>query len=229
MAKAEVAGVRAWVPKGIVAVVPSVDERAPEPMVEVAEMAQTASLPVAEVAASEIDPAVIDKARAEGYALGLAEGKRQREQHAAAECDSMQALMRAFEKMRQDLQASLADEVLSLALEMAKVMIRQALEFNPHAVLPALREATLALPGLGQQTVLHLHPQDAALVRPLLTQDPTLAQTAWTVVEDTRVERGGCRLETAQSEVDATLATRWSRVVAALGREDGWRTESKTN
>jgi flagellar assembly protein FliH len=98
---------------------------------------------------------------------------------------------------------------------------------NPESGLLILRDAVAALPGLSQHTVLHANPEDAALLQPLLTKDPAFTQLTWTVAEDPRMERGGCRLETAQSEVDATLATRWSRVVAALGREDSWRIESK--
>jgi len=36
------------------------------------------------------------------------------------------------------------------------------------------------------------------------------------------MERGGCRIESANSEIDATLDVRWKRIVAALGRDDAW-------
>jgi flagellar assembly protein FliH len=42
------------------------------------------------------------------------------------------------------------------------------------------------------------------------------------VVEDPQIERGGCRLETPSTEIDATLETRWRRVIASLGRDDPW-------
>ena len=38
----------------------------------------------------------------------------------------------------------------------------------------------------------------------LRASDP-LAQLPWKIVDDVRIERGGCRIETAASEVDATL------------------------
>jgi flagellar assembly protein FliH len=41
-------------------------------------------------------------------------------------------------------------------------------------------------------------------------------------VEDILVERGGCRLDTATTEVDATLETRWRRIIGALGSDDPW-------
>ena len=55
-----------------------------------------------------------------------------------------------------------------------------------------------------------------------LEDDPALATLPWKIVEDAQIERGGCRLETPTTEVDATLETRWRRVVASLGRDDSW-------
>jgi flagellar assembly protein FliH len=60
-----------------------------------------------------------------------------------------------------------------------------------------------------------LHPQDHALLRADLEADGLFKGCRF--IADARVARGGCRLETAQGEVDATLATRWLRVLAALG------------
>jgi len=43
-----------------------------------------------------------------------------------------------------------------------------------------------------------------------------------TAVEDEQIERGGCRVKTEASDVDATLQGRWGKVVATLGRNDEW-------
>lgn len=171
----------------------------------------------------EPDPEVLDQARAAGYALGLAEGRRQSAQQAAADTAALQTVLQGLGNLRTELETGLADEVLALAVSMARQIVRESFALRPAAILPVLRDALQVLPALNQQTVLHLHPEDAALVKPLLDQDTVLAQTTWRVVEDARMERGGCRLETPESEVDATLPARWSRVLAALGREDSWQ------
>ena len=67
-----------------------------------------------------------------------------------------------------------------------------------------------------------LHPADAELFRKLSDGEPALATLPWKVVEDPQIERGGCRLETPSTEIDATLETRWRRVIASLGRDDPW-------
>ena len=49
-----------------------------------------------------------------------------------------------------------------------------------------------------------------------------LEAAGWTVRPDPTVARGGCIASAASGERDATLATRWTRVVKALGRDDPW-------
>jgi flagellar assembly protein FliH len=36
------------------------------------------------------------------------------------------------------------------------------------------------------------------------------------------MERGGCRIETASNQIDATIGTRWDRITAALGKDTDW-------
>lgn len=233
LARDETQAAQVWVPKGIIA-----SDAAPKSVASqeediVATLSELPLTPIELSATSEpaletsrVDEHVLDRAREEAYALGLAEGRRQIKHAAGAERETLTALIKSLEGLRGGLQATLAEEVLSLALELAKQLLRQTLSLHPEAVLPMLREAMRALPGLGERVVLHLHPDDAALIRPVLEQDPTMAQIPWSIAEDARIERGGCKLETPQSEVDATLATRWSRVVAALGSEDSWHSST---
>ena len=49
-----------------------------------------------------------------------------------------------------------------------------------------------------------------------------LTASGWSIVEDTTVERGGCRVGTAQGEADATVEVRWGRILATFGRDGAW-------
>jgi flagellar assembly protein FliH len=109
-----------------------------------------------------------------------------------------------------------------MSLELAKLIVRQSVRVKPDLVLSVIREAVSSLTGLDEHTTIHLHPADAALLRDAAGEDPMFASLPWKIIDDARIERGGCRLETATTEVDATLETRWRRVIAALGREDSW-------
>ena len=63
-------------------------------------------------------------------------------------------------------------------------------------------------------------PDDAALVRPHL--DQVLDKNRLRIVEDVRIVRGGCLIETSQGDLDATLPARWRQVVQVLGSNLNW-------
>jgi flagellar assembly protein FliH len=175
--------------------------------------------PVPAPVSGNVDAARI---REEAYREGLAAGRQEATQQMDAERAALQRLTEAFQEMVQDLEQTLANDVLSMSLELTKLIVREAIRVRPELVLTVVREAVSSLTGLDEQTAVHVHPADAALLREVARSDPALASLPWKIVEDSRIERGGCKLETAASEVDATLETRWRRVIAALGREDSW-------
>ena len=62
-----------------------------------------------------------------------------------------------------------------------------------------------------------LNPVDAENIRTQLTEQ--FAQTSTRIVEDREITPGGCMLQAGPSEVDATIETRWKRVLEAIGTE----------
>jgi len=153
---------------------------------------------------------------------GMEEGRREAAALLEGERVALKALIAGMNEVMQDFEQSLANDVLSMSLELAKLIIRQSLRVKPEAVVAVVREAVESLPGVSDQTVLLVHPADAVLIRMAAENDRALGELPWKIVEDEHIERGGCRLETPTTEVDATLETRWRRVLAALGRDDPW-------
>jgi flagellar assembly protein FliH len=67
---------------------------------------------------------------------------------------------------------------------------------------------------------IHLHPEDAAIVRERLTMPAN--ERAWTLVEDPVMSRGGCVIRSDSSTIDSRLETRLGTVISAvLGDERG--------
>ena len=153
---------------------------------------------------------------------GVEEGRREAAALLEGERVALKTLIAGMNEVMQDFEQSLANDVLSMSLELAKLIVRQSLRVKPEAVVAVVREAVESLPGVSDQTVLLVHPADAVLIRMAAENDRALGELPWKIVEDEHIERGGCRLETPTTEVDATLETRWRRVLAALGRDDPW-------
>lgn len=171
--------------------------------------------------------AIHQQAHEEGYQAGFTEGaeaaRQQREFVLAEEVRQLRALTEPLSGAIRDLEQSMADELLGLSLEIARQMLRQAIRVKPELVLPVVRGAMESLPQNTPHPHLHLHPEDAALVRAGMQAE--IAQGGWKIVEDQRVTRGGCRIETPVSETDATVENRWKRVAAALGQDSSWLDE----
>jgi len=153
----------------------------------------------------------------EGFAAGMKDGRAESQ----AIAHRLQTMMLALNRSMGQFEEVMAQEIMDLALDIARQMVRSALEAEPALVLAVVREAIESLPQINQNPMLALHPQDAQLVREMLAQD--YQGDAWRIVEDPQMERGGCRVETASSEIDANMEDRWKRIVNSLGSDAPWR------
>jgi flagellar assembly protein FliH len=155
-------------------------------------------------------------ARAEGYAEGLAAGKAEAEQS----CGRMKQLAESFGTTLDNLDFRLADMVLDLALDVASQVVAGELAARPERILDVVNLALKQMAESSREARLLLHPDDAALVRPHL--DQVLDKNRLRIVEDVRIVRGGCLIETPQGDLDATLPARWRQVVQVLGSNQNW-------
>lgn len=161
------------------------------------------------------------QAHAQGHAQGLAEGQAAARAAGAREIAELGLLLGRLREVMDGFEQALSGDVLSLAIELARQIIRHTIHVHPEVVLPVIREAIAGLPQGSQHPRLLLHPDDAALLRSVLDANQ-IAPAPWRIVEDAKLERGGCRIETSASELDATVGSRWKAVVAALGSEERW-------
>lgn len=184
---------------------------------EVVELAASASegTTPAEDAEAELTR-LRDAARAEGYAEGVAAGRAEGEQA----CGRMKQLAESFGNTLDNFDFRLADMVLELALDVARQVVAGELAARPERILDVVNLALKQMAETSREARLLLNPDDAALVRPHL--DQVLDKNRLRIVEDVRIVRGGCLIETAQGDLDATLPGRWRQVVQVLGSNKSW-------
>jgi flagellar assembly protein FliH len=151
----------------------------------------------------------------DGFKAGQTSGYQDGLQKAAAETAKLAAAAEAFTGAVLQIEAQIADELLALAVDIAQQVVRSSLRVKPELIMPTVREAIAALANPHGHPVLVLNPDDAALVRQQLSEQ--LAHTPWRIIEDPSIERGGCRVESGGSEVNATVGSRWQRVVEQFG------------
>jgi len=178
-------------------------------------VAQEEQPPVVFPTAAEIEQ-MHTEAHQQGYEAGYEEGIT-KARDAASQID---ALMSNLQQALLELDQHVADQLLSTSVEIAKQVIRQSLKLKPELLLPVVREAVATLHPHQGHPLLMVHPDDAALIRTHLGEQ--LSHNNWRIVEDPSISAGGCRVELGASEVDATLETRWRRVLESIGISQEW-------
>ncbi len=158
----------------------------------------------------------LSEGRSEGHSAGYQMGKNQ----AQEEIQQLQHLLGDLDDEIQHFDQRVSKDLLTLSLAIAKQMIGKSLKIHPELILEIVQESIRCLPHFNQHAHILLHPEDAILVRSYLGDH--LNSTGWKIIEDTRIERGGCRLETSGSEVDATLPNRWKNVLSAISQDGNW-------
>lgn len=154
----------------------------------------------------------------EGYQAGIAKG--QQEGRVAGEEASRQLLAVAakLDAALAELDVQVAEELMALALEVAQEVLRQTISLHPETVVTVVRDALGYLPH--QHANIYLQPDDAALVREYAGDQ--LNHAGHRIHEDPRLQRGDVLIEAGGAQVDATVASRWRRVIATLGRDLPW-------
>lgn len=160
---------------------------------------------------SDREQRAYERGHEEGYAAGHAAATHVRAQHAAEMARVLEALRSRFVELESDG----AEQVLTLSLTIARQVMRREIEVDRAAVMPALHEAVQAVIDQQAHPRVHLNPQDLAYLSDSLDADGLLKGCRF--IADPTIGRAGCRVETGHSDVDATIESRWNRVLAAVG------------
>jgi flagellar assembly protein FliH len=179
-------------------------------------------LAVVEGARAEAD-AIRAQARAEGFALGHAEGAAAAREEALAQLapavEALHAAVAALEAERAKLSDRVESGAVELALELAGKVVAGAVQARPETVLDVVRGALRCFMERERVQVL-VNPDDLGIVRE--SMDAIAGELGGIehveVHEERRIGRGGAIVRTATAQVDAGIDTKLERareVVAA--------------
>ncbi|NOU20840.1 MAG: flagellar assembly protein FliH [Methyloglobulus sp.] len=154
----------------------------------------------------------------QGFAEGSKKGYDDNVELLHKKASELSHLMESLSEPFKVLDEEVEKELVKLAIGIASQIIRREIKLDPGQVIAAVREAINILPLSSQKIVLYLHPEDAELVRSVLLVDEM--SPSWSVAEDPLITRGGCKVDTDVSHVNATIENRLAAVIAAtLGGE----------
>ncbi|EHR69157.1 flagellar biosynthesis/type III secretory pathway protein [Burkholderiales bacterium JOSHI_001] len=168
--------------------------------------------------------AAVAAAHAAGYEDGYRDGlvaldsfKQSFAQQLSAQLGALVATFGTeFDALERDIAASVA----RVATTLARQVVRSELATRPELVVKVAAEAVNAVLLSANRIVVHVNPQDHALV----AQGAADALTARgaRLMADMAVQRGGCRVDSDAGVVDARIETRWTQVAQSLGADMPW-------
>lgn len=151
----------------------------------------------------------------EGFEQGRQAGYKAGEADLKNDLQRLQSIMSLLEKPLEDLDEEIVQQLLDLTTIIAGQVIRRELRADPGQVIAVVRACIKDLPIASRKITIHVHPDDATLIRGAFSIDTQMDQN-WQVVEDPVLTRGGCRIEADNSKIDATVEQQLNRVIANL-------------
>lgn len=154
------------------------------------------------------------QAHEEGYRRGLEEGRAAGRLQMNDAAQRLEDLLESIDPLAGVLDEPLLEQLGELVLVIARQFVRRELSREPGEIVRVVREAMAALPMSEVRVHIHLHPEDVRLVREALPAE-TLERTI-RLHDDLTLSRGGTRVETDVSLVDASVETRMTAIAARL-------------
>lgn len=159
-----------------------------------------------------------EEAKKEGYQQGnkqgYLEGKQKAETEFKQRIELLDSYLSLISQPLNNLDEKIEQEIVNLSLLIARHIIRRELKLEPGEIVAVVREAIKAIASSSQDTYIHLHPEDAELVKSAFSlKDEELN---WKIEEDILLMRGDCRIETNSSLIDASVESRLSAIAAQM-------------
>jgi flagellar assembly protein FliH len=150
----------------------------------------------------------------EGFARGRSDGLKSAQAEVEARLQSIGRILDTLAEPLAELDEDIEHELLAVALAAARVIVRREVKCDPALVIAAVREALAVLPAATRNVRVHLNPEDAAIMREVLKVGDE--DRAWRLVEDPMQGRGGCKIVTDTSQIDASIDARLTGIMTAV-------------
>lgn len=156
----------------------------------------------------------------QGHTAGFKAGQQAGQQDIKQQVAHLQNIISTLQQPLAELDQQIEQDLVNLAITMTRQLVRRELKQEPEHVIGAMRAALQALPVTDRKIKIYVHPEDLAIIQKGLSLDQDADNRQW--IEDPLLTRGGVKLETADTMVDATVESRLNSLISKLlGEERG--------
>lgn len=117
-------------------------------------------------------------------------------------------LLLPIQRHEDELETSL----VNLTTVLARAVVYRELTIDSSQIRHVVRRAMETLPSTAENIRIHIHPEDCEMVREVTAR----LEASASVIEDTGILPGGCKVETRHSLVDFTVEKRFQRAVQSM-------------
>jgi flagellar assembly protein FliH len=166
-----------------------------------------------------------DEAQSRGYEAGWQQAKIEVEEQLNASWDDrlealrsdIKAVIAAIEAERGGLWKQTEKEIVTFAIEMAQKIVKTEVQQNPKVIAEVIKHALRRVVSK-EHIRIRISPQDIDAVRSqredlLLVLD---GAANLEIIDDRRVQQGGCVIETTAGNIDSNIETQVARISSAL-------------
>ena len=156
------------------------------------------------VSAEELQK-IKEQAYKEGFEKGQKAGFDSGQDEVTAKSELLAQMIEQLVEPTQACGEKTQQELLELAFAISRQIVRRELKQDPTQLIAIIRDALKLLPIGSKNIQVLLHPEDASIVRELLSIDANSPDSRWKLVEEPSMERGGCMLKSDNSNIDASV------------------------
>lgn len=180
---------------------------------------ESESVQVEEVTAEDVKPltladveAVRQDAWNEGFSTGEKDGfhagqlkaAQEAQEVLAAKSAALDGIMQQFFEPIAEQDQQLEDAMLDLVTRISKQVIQRELSLDSSQIKQVVRESLKLLPASSDVVRVYINPQDFEQLKALRERH----EENWKIIEDDDLLPGGCRFESVNTRIDASIETR---------------------
>jgi len=154
------------------------------------------------------------KAFEEGYSQGFKKGMQDAEVTIRERLQQINNIAIFLQKPLDELDEAVVEQLSQLSISIARKLIRREIKTDPGQIVAVVRETVSALPAGMQNIRVFMNPDDANVLRE--SMNLVEGEQPWMIVEDPLLSKGGCKVLTDFSEVDASVEARLSGIIARM-------------
>jgi len=140
----------------------------------------------------------------EGYKIGYDEGRKEAIEQFRREFNLINQIKENLNEYKKEIIKNIEPDFLSLAQYMAEKIIRKKINVDPGLVLSTVEFAVKQISQLGK-VIIYLNPEDYEYLKLNKQEIDEIINNfeEIKILEDKRIEKGGCVIETENGNIDA--------------------------